>query len=157
MPCWPGGPYRPKSRPSNRRGAMMRNYINAISSGLIILLSMQLQSTAQAAENYSCWITRVVARDGKLYISFRPGYRQRAFVTNKLQEPESVTPSKAPSDDLVMSENEKATNSNGLHSGCTITAERHEGRLGIQVRAYDSLPGIMASERTEFIPAATPE
>lgn len=124
---------------------------------LIVSLSIQLQSIAQATENYSCWIKRVEAREGKLYISFLPDYRRRAFVTDEVQERQSTTSSTAASDDLIMWENEKATNSDGLHSGCTITAEKHEGRLGVQVRAYVSLPGIPASEKTEFIAAARSE
>lgn len=131
----------------------MKSPTKVIFSALVFLLSMQLQSTSQAAESHSCWIKRVEAHDGKLYLAFLPGYRQHAFVTDKSQERQSTASSSAPSDDLIMWENEKATNSNGLHSGCTITAERHEGRLGVQVRAYDSLPGM--PEKIEFIPATT--
>jgi hypothetical protein len=92
---------------------------------------------------------------GKLYIHFLRNYRQRAFVTTKSQERQDETSPSNASNYLVVWEGETVSISDGLHSGCKITVERHERQLGLQTLAYVHVGRLPASETTEFIPAAT--
>jgi hypothetical protein len=133
----------------------MKTSKKVIISGLVALLFLAIQPTSYAAQSLPCWIQRVEEHGGKLYIHFLPNYRQRAFVTTKSQERQDETsPSNTPNY-LVAWEGETVSVSDGLHSGCKITVERHEQQLGLQTLAYVHVGRLPASETTEFIPAAT--
>jgi len=128
---------------------------NVMLSALAALLFSAVQPLAYAKPNLPCWMQQIQERDGQIYVWFLPEYRARAFVLTKAQEHHDQTSATATPEYLVIREGEAAVNSDGLHSGCEMTVERREGQLGLQIKAYVSLPGLPYDARTQFVPATT--
>lgn len=134
---------------------MMKSRKHVIFPWLTALLLSSLHPAAHAGQSFPCWIQHIEDRDGKLYISFLPNYRQRAFISNVPQERQNERSAGKDQNVLVMLEGETANIGDGLHSGCSMSAERHDQQLGLQVRAYLNFRDLVNHDETRFIPAVT--
>jgi hypothetical protein len=52
---------------------------------------------------------------------------------------------------LVLKEGDESGINEGPHDFCTLKAEKREGKLGILAKANNHIPGIVPTDRSEFI------
>lgn len=124
---------------------------NVLRQGMIALFFSATQMVCHAEQNLPCWMQLVENSANELHIVFLPGYYP---IKTDAKRPQMRLPEgtlvNAPYR-LVLAEGEAANISDRLHSGCKMTAERQEGKLGLHTEAWINVPGFPYSRTTRFI------
>lgn len=130
----------------------MTNWQNLVLQGLLILLLSAIQATCHAEQKFPCWIHQAQKSQEEIHIYFLAGYFPGSSDTKRPQERLiEGTPVAGPYH-FVLGEGETVNISDGLHSGCKITAERREEKFGLQIVTWVNVPQFKGSHKTEFFP-----
>jgi hypothetical protein len=126
-----------------------------VAQGLLTLLFSAFQATCHAGQKFPCWIHQAEKNQEEIHIYFLTGYFPGTSNTKRPQErPVEGAPVTGPYH-FVLGEGETVNISDGLHSGCKITAERRGEKLGLQIVTWVNVPQFPGSHETEFFPVET--
>jgi hypothetical protein len=133
----------------------MTGHQKLVARALLTLLLSAAQTSSHAGQKFPCWIHHAEKNPGEIHIYFLAGHFPGTSNTKRPQErPIEGTLVTGPYH-FVLGEGETVDISDGLHSGCTITAESHREKLGLQIVTWVKVPQLPGSYETEFFPVET--
>lgn len=106
---------------------------------------------SDAAASYPCWIDHFEVVNEKLRVYLIPSYFPRVNIERVSQLARNVESDVDEEKSFRLGEGDKAHLGDGLHSGCSLSAERHDEGLGLQVQTYIHLQFLPESVSSTFI------